>query len=79
VTGFNAKNHNLLLTLISTKLNIIAAHIKRKGEIMELHYSELDNDSRLIKLIGKLDIVGTGEIETKFTGYCNGENFRLTV
>ena len=46
---------------------------------MELHYSELDNNIRLIKLIGELDILGTGEIETKFAGYCNGENIRVVV
>ena len=46
---------------------------------MELHYSELDNNIRLIKLIGKLDIVGTGEIETQFAGYCNGENVWAAV
>ena len=46
---------------------------------MELQYSEVDNNIRLIKLSGKLDIVGTGEIETKFAGYCNGENVRVAV
>jgi anti-sigma B factor antagonist len=46
---------------------------------MELQYSKLDNDIRMIKLIGKLDIVGTGEIETKFTGYCAGEKVRVIV
>ena len=46
---------------------------------MELQYSELENNIRLIKLIGKLDILGVGEIETKFTGYCAGENPRVLV
>ena len=46
---------------------------------MEMQYSELDNGISLIKLIGKLDIVGAGEIETKFTGYCAGENVRVVV
>ena|SRR5688572_5222184 len=46
---------------------------------MDLEYTELDNRIRLIKLNGKLDIVGTGEIETKFTGYCGGENVRVVV
>jgi len=46
---------------------------------MELHYSELDNNIRLIKLIGKLDIIGVGAIETKFTGYCAGEKPRVLV
>lgn len=46
---------------------------------MELHYSELDNNIRLIKLTGKLDIVGTGEIETRFAAHCAGENVRVVV
>lgn len=44
---------------------------------MELHFNELNNGIRLIKLIGNLDIVGMGEIETKFAGYCSGENARV--
>ena len=46
---------------------------------MEMQYSELDNGINLIKLIGKLDIIGTGEIETKFTGYCAGDKVRVVV
>jgi len=46
---------------------------------MELHYSELDKNIRFIKLIGKLDILGVGEIETKFTGYCAGDGVRVLV
>ncbi len=46
---------------------------------MEIHYSELDNGIGLIKLIGKLDIIGTGEIETKFTSYCAGDKVRVVV
>jgi anti-anti-sigma factor len=46
---------------------------------MEMQYSELDNGINLIKLIGKLDIIGTGEIETKFTGYCAGDKVRMVV
>ena len=46
---------------------------------MELQYSELDNNIRLIKLNGKLDIIGTGQIETKFADYCSGENVRVVV
>lgn len=46
---------------------------------MELRYSELENDIRVIKLIGELDIVGVGAIETKFAGYCAGENARILV
>jgi anti-sigma B factor antagonist len=46
---------------------------------MELHYSELENDIRLIKLVGKLDIIGVGAIETEFAGYCAGEHARVLV
>ena len=46
---------------------------------MDLQYSELDNNIRLIKLKGKLDITGTGEIENQFAGYCGGENARVVV
>ena len=46
---------------------------------MELHYRELDNHIRLIKLAGKLDITGTTEIETQFANYCGGENARVVV
>jgi anti-sigma B factor antagonist len=46
---------------------------------MELRYSELENNIGLIKLIGKLDIVGVGEIENQFAGYCAGENRRVLV
>jgi anti-sigma B factor antagonist len=45
---------------------------------MELHFSETNN-IRLIKLNGRLDIIGTGAIETKFTGYCAGDNVRVVV
>ena len=46
---------------------------------MEMRYNELENGISLIKLGGKLDIIGTGEIETKFTGYCSGDNVRVIV
>ena len=46
---------------------------------MELQYSELDNNIRMIKLIGKMDIIGVGQIETKFAGYCGGEKARVIV
>ena len=46
---------------------------------MELQYSELENGIRLIKLIGKLDIMGVGEIETKFAGYSGGDKARVVV
>ena len=38
--------------------------------MIELQYTSLENNIRLIKLIGQLDINGVGMIETKFTGYC---------
>ena len=38
-----------------------------------MHYSELDNGINLIKLNGKLDIIGASEIENKFAGYCSGD------
>lgn len=40
---------------------------------MEIQYSEFDTGIRQIKLIGKLDVLGVGMIETKFAGYCAGE------
>ena len=46
---------------------------------MEIRYSELDNGIILIRLSGRLDIIGTGEIETKFTGYCAGEKVRVIM
>lgn len=46
---------------------------------MEIKYNELDNGISLIKLHGKLDIIGVGEIETKFAGYCAGEDVRVAV
>ncbi len=46
---------------------------------MELQYSELENNIRLIKLIGRLDILGVGNVETKFAGYCAGETPRVLV
>ena len=46
---------------------------------MELQYSELNYHIRVIKLIGKLDISGVGQIETQFAGYCGGENARVAV
>ena len=46
---------------------------------MKIQYSELDNGIILIKLSGRLDIIGTGEIETKFAGYSAGEKIRVIV
>ncbi|HSL28820.1 MAG TPA: STAS domain-containing protein [Anaerolineales bacterium] len=46
---------------------------------MELQYSELSHEIRMIKLKGRFDIIGTGQIETRFAGYCGGENVRVVV
>jgi anti-sigma B factor antagonist len=46
---------------------------------MQISYSDLDNGIGLIKLFGQLDILGTGEIETKFTGYCSGDRVHMIV
>lgn len=46
---------------------------------MEIHYSEQGSGLRIIKLSGRLDIIGTGEIETKFAGYSAGDGVRLAV
>jgi anti-sigma B factor antagonist len=46
---------------------------------MELQYSEVDKNIRLIKLIGRMDIAGVGAIETEFSTYCSGENPRIIV
>ena len=46
---------------------------------MEIQYSELSNSIRVIKLKGRLDIIGAGQIETRFAGYCSGEHVRVMV
>ena len=46
---------------------------------MELEYSEVENNIKLIKLDGRLDIVGVGAIENQFSAYCSGENPRVIV
>ena len=46
---------------------------------MEIQYTELQNNIRLLKLNGKLDISGVGAIETSFAGYCAGEKPRVLV
>ena len=46
---------------------------------MELHYSEVENNIRLLKLIGRLDIGGVDAIEPKFSEYSSGENSRVIV
>jgi len=46
---------------------------------MELTYRELENQTRLIELAGKLDVVGVGQVETRFAGHCSGDNLRVLV
>jgi len=46
---------------------------------MELHFSETDHGIRIIRLTGKLDIVGVREIETEFADHCAGDNARVIV
>lgn len=46
---------------------------------MELQYSEMDNNVRVIKLTGKLDIMGVNAVDVKFAGYCSGESTRVLV
>ena len=46
---------------------------------MELQYSELENNIRLIKLIGKLDITGVAQMETEFVRRCAGDAVRVIV
>ena len=46
---------------------------------MKIRVNEMDNGIGVIKLGGTLDVVGTGEIETKFFGYCSGDKVRVVV
>jgi anti-sigma B factor antagonist len=46
---------------------------------MDLQFATMENGIRMIKLAGRLDIIGTGEIETKFTGYCSGDKVQVIV
>jgi anti-anti-sigma factor len=46
---------------------------------MELQYRELDHQIGMIKLIGKLDIAGVNEIETRFASYCDGDGVCMLV
>ena len=46
---------------------------------MKLEFSTLNDGIRSIKLIGKLDIIGKGEIETLFTAHCSGHDVRVIV
>ena len=46
---------------------------------MKLQYSELDNNIRLIKLIGSLDMTGTYSIEVEFVRQCDGDSVQVIV
>jgi anti-sigma B factor antagonist len=46
---------------------------------MELQFNERNNGISIIKLTGKLDIIGANEIEIKFAGYCSGDKVRVIV
>ena len=46
---------------------------------MEMTANELKNGITLIALQGMLDIMGVNQVETKFAGYCSGENARVLV
>jgi anti-sigma B factor antagonist len=46
---------------------------------MELTYRELENQVRLIELSGQLDVVGVGQVETRFAGHCSGDNLHVLV
>jgi anti-anti-sigma factor len=46
---------------------------------MELHYSELENGIRYIKLSGTLDTIGKDAIETEFAGHCSGDGVHVIV
>jgi anti-anti-sigma factor len=46
---------------------------------MDMQYREMDNGIRLIELGGRFDIIGTGQIETRFSGYCSGKHVRVVV
>jgi anti-anti-sigma factor len=46
---------------------------------MDIQYNELQNNIKLVKLSGRLDIGGVGTIETRFAAYCGGETPRVLV
>jgi len=46
---------------------------------MELEYSELEPQIRLIRLNGKLDVEGSNSIEAPFTQYCAGDRVFVLV
>jgi anti-anti-sigma factor len=46
---------------------------------MELEHNKLNSGVHVLKLRGRLDIVGNGQIETKFSGYCAVDKGRVVV
>ncbi len=46
---------------------------------MEIHYSQLDNGIRLIKLSGRLDIFGTTKIESRLNKYTSGDTLLIIL
>lgn len=46
---------------------------------MEFTATELKNGITLLKLQGRMDIMGVNGIETKFTGFCAGERPKIMV
>lgn len=54
-------------------------HHKHTGETMELQATDLNKGITLIKLIGRMDIMGVNKIETKFAAYCAGETPHVIV
>ncbi|MFN8412584.1 MAG: STAS domain-containing protein [Anaerolineales bacterium] len=46
---------------------------------MRLHYIEMKDGLRLIKLVGRLDINGVNQIESTLIGHCNADNLRVAI
>jgi anti-sigma B factor antagonist len=46
---------------------------------MELHFSETDDALRMIRLTGRLDIIGVRQIEAEFADRCSGDDARVIV
>src|SRR5215475_7561538 len=69
----------MLLTSVHLDFHIMAETLGEQVITVELQFNEMPNGIRVLKLIGTLDIVGTGEIETKFTGYCAGDKPLVVV
>ncbi len=46
---------------------------------MQLEYSELEGNTCVIALSGRLDIIDNGEIETRFAGYCAVNECRVLM